>query len=323
MELAATLMDAPLAFFTVVDAERSWYHAAVGIPQDLSSGAVEGSFCKYVITSTEPLVVGDAAADVRTTGNRALAEMGVRAWAGHPVRDPDGQILGSFCVVDTTPRARVEESRTELDALRARQYQVLELLQRSLLPTTVPWVAGLDVAVRYESASRASGLGGDWYDVIELADSRVALVIADVAGHDAQAVATMAQLRPSLHAFARDALRLSEVLGRLHRLMVELGASRFLTAFYGTWDPTNSSLRFQSAEHPPLILASSSRDTEICTAGRPGLLGTSALTPGSDEHRSESVESIADALMREASPSTGWDDDVALLVGRCHDRPTG
>ena len=393
VELAATLMDAPLAFFTVVDDERSWYHAAVGIPEDLDSGAVEGSFCKYVIASTEPLVVGDAAADVRTIGNPAIASMGVRAWAGHPVRDPDGHILGSFCVVDTSPRdwtdrdvellavlaaaaddevanhrmrmaeidarARFEESRTELDVLRASQYEVLELLQRSLLPTSVPPVAGLEIAVRYESASHASGLGGDWYDVVELADSRVALVIADVAGHDAQAVATMAQLRPSLHAFARDVLRPSEVLGRLHRLMVELGASRFLTAFYGTWDPTSASLRFQSAGHPPLILARSGGRAGVCEAGRAGLLGSPALEPGTeeheivldqddvfavftdglferhdrsfddgldgllgiiDEHHGESVESIADALMREARSSDGWDDDVALLVARA--RPT-
>ena len=42
-----------------------------------------------------------------------------------------------------------------------------------------------------------------------------------------------------------------------------------------------------------------------------------------DEHRSESAQSIADALMRDASPSTGWDDDVALLVGRRHDQTSG
>ena len=42
-----------------------------------------------------------------------------------------------------------------------------------------------------------------------------------------------------------------------------------------------------------------------------------------DEHRSESVESIADAVMREASPSVGWDDDVALLVGRRRERSGG
>lgn len=396
VELAAALLESPLAFFTVVDSERSWYHAAVGIPDGVDSGAVEGSFCKYVIASGEPLVVRDVTADSRTIGNPAIESLGVRAWAGHPVRDPDGVILGSFCVVDTEPRdwsardiellgvlaaaaddevenhrirlfeaearTALETGRFELDALRERQHELLALMQRSLLPVKIPDVEGLDLALRYESANTTSGLGGDWYDVITLGDGRTALVIADVAGHDAQAVATMAQLRPSLHAFARDMVEPAAVLTRLHELMVEVGTQRFLTIFYATWEPATARLRFQSAGHPPPIVAPVGKDASICEEGRTTILGSPvsaptqiehemglgpgdafivftdglferrdldfdaglrALTRIADAHRDEPVDVIADTLMRESRPTGGWDDDVALLVARRQTRRAG
>lgn len=389
VDLAATLLGTPLAFFTVVDDTRSWYHAAKGVPNDVGSGPVEASFCKYVIASGEPLVVRNAAEDPRTVGNPAIASMGVAAWAGHPVRDPAGEILGSFCVVDTKPRnwsdrdvellgvlaaaaddevanhfgrmaeeearARDDASRSALHALREREHEVLALIQRSLLPAEVPEVAGLEIAVRYQSANPGSGLGGDWYDVISLADRRAGLVIADVVGHDAEAIATMAQLRPILHAFAREEGRPSAVLRRLHGMMLHLGLQRFLTIFYGVWDPETSAIRFQSAGHPPPILVRADCAAEAVESGRTVLLGCESLYPASNEHelllelgdivlvftdglverrnrsfdegiselsrmvidlRTEPVEQIASTLMRNACPPKGYEDDVALLVVR-------
>ena len=307
VELAATLMDAPLAFFTVVDDERSWYHAAVGIPEDLDSGAVEGSFCKYVIASTEPLVVGDAAADVRTIGNPAIASMGVRAWAGHPVRDPDGHILGSFCVVDTSPRdwtdrdvellavlaaaaddevanhrmrmaeidarARFEESRTELDVLRASQYEVLELLQRSLLPTSVPPVAGLDIAVRYESASHASGLGGDWYDVIDLGDDRFLLVVGDVVGHGIESAAAMGKLATATRALAQMEQAPGALLQQLDQLAATDPTTQFASMAIVLVDQRAGELRYSLAGHPPPLLRRADGSIVILDGARSVALG--------------------------------------------------
>lgn len=389
VQLAATLMRTPMAFFTVVDEQRSWYHAAVGVPDDVDSGPVEASFCKYVIASGEPLFVPDAATDARTVGNPAIATMGVAAWAGFPVRDPDGNVLGSFCVVDTEPhawldrdvellgilaaaandeidhhltrgreataRGLVDTSRAIVDDLLRRQRDLLELMQYSLLPTAVPTVDGLEIAVRYQAASTTSALGGDWYDVMDLGGGSSALVVADVSGHDAQSVATMAQLRPSLHALAQDDGRPASVLSRLHALMTETGVERFLTAFYGLWDATSSTLAFQCAGHPPPILIPQGERPRLCEAGRSGLVGafdapeanehrmvldvgdtlvvyTDGLVERRDrsiddtletlietlgERRWPSVEAMADSIMEQARPDAGWEDDVALLIARC------
>jgi serine phosphatase RsbU (regulator of sigma subunit) len=108
-ELAARLTGLPLAFMTLVDERRSYWKATIGTGiagDDTTSrqNTVEESFCQYVIATDGPVVVEDAAADELTRDNPSVEAMGVRAWAGFPVRSPDGHVLGSFCVVDTVPR---------------------------------------------------------------------------------------------------------------------------------------------------------------------------------------------------------------------------
>lgn len=105
-DLAARLMDAPMAFLTLVDGERSFWLSCVGVDTDATGrqNAAEESFCQYVIADRQPCAVSDAAAHPRTRENPSVALLGVRAWAGYPVSDADGTVLGSFCVMDTVPR---------------------------------------------------------------------------------------------------------------------------------------------------------------------------------------------------------------------------
>ncbi|WP_448639687.1 SpoIIE family protein phosphatase [Geodermatophilus sp. URMC 63] len=99
--IAQRLTGAPLAFLTVVDDVRSYWLSAQGLPEGGPvQNTVEESFCQYVLDG-DPLVLPDVTADERTAANPSVTGMGVRAWAGFPVRTPDGQVLGSFCVVDT------------------------------------------------------------------------------------------------------------------------------------------------------------------------------------------------------------------------------
>ncbi|HEV7204089.1 MAG TPA: SpoIIE family protein phosphatase [Jatrophihabitans sp.] len=120
--LASLLLDAPYAFVTVVDATRSYWKSCVGIdatdPADRQN-PVEESFCQYVIATEEPLIIGDAAADPRTAGNPSIESMGVAAWAGYPLRSTSGQVLGTFCVVDTEVRQWTERDAAVLETLAA------------------------------------------------------------------------------------------------------------------------------------------------------------------------------------------------------------
>lgn len=113
--LASTLLDAPLAFLTVVDDERSYWASCVGVSDGSRQNTVEESFCQYVVADAAPFVVSDASTHPRTRDNPSVRRMGVRAWAGYPVMAADGHALGSFCVVDTTPRTW---SASQLETLR-------------------------------------------------------------------------------------------------------------------------------------------------------------------------------------------------------------
>lgn len=116
--LASTLLHTPFAFVTLVDERRSWYKSFIGAPDDAQRwGAVEESFCQYVIGSGHECIIGDARDNAMTRDNRALENMGVVAWAGFPVRAPDGAILGTLCVVDTRPREWTDRDTEVLETL--------------------------------------------------------------------------------------------------------------------------------------------------------------------------------------------------------------
>lgn len=116
--LARQVLDAPFAFLTVVDAQRSFWKAAQGIPADAArQNTLDESFCQYVVDSGEPLVLGDVRLDERTRSNPSIQSMGVVAWAGFPVHTPEGHVLGTLCVVDTVPRRWTAEQQSMLAAL--------------------------------------------------------------------------------------------------------------------------------------------------------------------------------------------------------------
>ncbi|MBI3790811.1 MAG: GAF domain-containing sensor histidine kinase [Gemmatimonadetes bacterium] len=85
------------------------------------------SFCQHVVASGEPLVVEDAPHHPLVHDNLAIAGMGVIAYAGMPLRTEDGEVLGSFCTVDTTPRVWSPEELGILEDLAAQVMTELRL----------------------------------------------------------------------------------------------------------------------------------------------------------------------------------------------------
>ena len=120
--LAAQLLDCPYALVTLVDDRRSFWKSCIGVesvdPADRQI-EVESSFCQYVVADEQPLFVNDTAADPRTSGNPSVTGRGVAAWAGFPLRSVNGQILGTFCVIDTVARSWTEQDVQVLQTLSA------------------------------------------------------------------------------------------------------------------------------------------------------------------------------------------------------------
>jgi serine phosphatase RsbU (regulator of sigma subunit)/anti-sigma regulatory factor (Ser/Thr protein kinase) len=147
-------------------------------------------------------------------------------------------------------------------------------LQRSVLPTTLPRMEGVQLAARYVPGTVELNVGGDWFDAIPLRDSRLGLVVGDVVGKGVGAAATMAQLRNALRAFSLDRTRPSSTLTRLNRLSEEVLETTFATVVYAVVDPRSLVCRYSSAGHPPPLVAFPDGRIELLEGGRGLPLGT-------------------------------------------------
>jgi PAS domain S-box-containing protein len=136
-----------------------------------------------------------------------------------------------------------------------REAHTSHTLQRNLLPPVPPSVPGLAVAVRYLAASLGADVGGDFYDVVPLPGTEVALAVGDVVGHDITAAAVMGQLRSVYRSLLADRPPPSALIDRLQAGWSLLGLQRMATALFASLDPVTGQLRIASAGHlPPLLV---------------------------------------------------------------------
>jgi PAS domain S-box-containing protein len=137
-----------------------------------------------------------------------------------------------------------------------REHKIAETLQRSLLPERLPLIEGVELAARYLPGARGAAIGGDWYDVLERPDGRVALVVGDVVGHGLRAAATMGQLRNAFRAYGLVESSPAEVVARINRLVMSGVEEAMATVLYAVLDRETGELSFTAAGHPPpLVLA--------------------------------------------------------------------
>ncbi|MFH8337770.1 SpoIIE family protein phosphatase [Streptomyces sp. AM6-12] len=165
----------------------------------------------------------------------------------------------------------------------AREHTLAVTLQRSLLPRALPEQSALDVAYRYLPAQ--SGVSGDWFDVIPLPGSRVALVVGDVVGHGLHAAATMGRLRTAVHNFSTLDLPPDELLSHLDDLVGRIdqdeggaedaGEIVGATCLYAIYDPVTRRCAMARAGHlaPALVYPDGSVDYPELPAGPPLGLG--------------------------------------------------
>ncbi|WP_159776171.1 SpoIIE family protein phosphatase [Streptomyces sp. HM190] len=144
-----------------------------------------------------------------------------------------------------------------------REHALAVTLQRSLLPRGLPEQSAVDVGYRYLPAQ--SGVSGDWFDVIPLPGSRVAMVVGDVVGHGLHAAATMGRLRTAVHNFSTLDLPPDELLSHLDDLVGRIDQDEACTespaavvgatCLYAIYDPTTRRCTLARAGHlaPALV----------------------------------------------------------------------
>ena len=274
-----------------------------------------------VLRTREPLFLPSREAYLGTFPGQAtvIDATGKGAWAFLPLT-VSGRSLGSLTVsfdeardfppdeqsllvsvggllAQTLARARLRDSERTLAAE----------LQRQLLPRALPTMPGLVATARYLAATDGMGVGGDWYDVLELPGDRVALVIGDVQGHTMRAAAVMGQLRNALRAYAAEGHEPAAVMSRTNRLMGELDPGIFATCAIVEVDLRSSVSRLVLAGHPPPVR----RTADGRTSSLDGPVGPPlGVVPGQEYeaatltlHRGDTLVLFTDGLVEDSARS--------------------
>jgi PAS domain S-box-containing protein len=151
-----------------------------------------------------------------------------------------------------------------------REHEAAVILQRSLLPESLPHVEGLSFAARYEPAAPGLEVGGDWYEVVRCADGSVGLTIGDVAGRGVRAASVMGRIRPALRGLVAEGHAPAEAVRRLDQLIKEGDRPEMTTVFHLRFDPRTGSAEYVRAGHPPaLVRLADGRVEELFGAGAP------------------------------------------------------
>ncbi|MEG3616268.1 ATP-binding SpoIIE family protein phosphatase [Isoptericola haloaureus] len=171
----------------------------------------------------------------------------------HPGRPEPDHVSTVVEVVARRAGTAVDNAR-----LYAREHRLAEALQRAMLPEQAD-VTGLDVWTYYAPNAEHAQVGGDWYDVLQIADGTVGLVIGDVVGHDVEAAAAMGQLRSVVRAYAYELTTPGTVLDRVDQLVAGMRVPRPASMVYAALEHLTEddtwALEYTRAGHlPPLLL---------------------------------------------------------------------
>lgn len=325
------------------------------------------------------LAVAASRAAVAAAVAEHLPEIAGAAWATleqgrHPGTAPDGVTVdGTTLRIGVLNLGWTDEPHPDVDLLarlrtvgdlvaqaveRAErhdsEHELVAALQHRFLAAAAVEPAGARLACRYLPASRAVGIGGDWYDVVDHGDGRFALVVGDVTGHGVDAVTAMAQLRTLLNGLLRAGEPIATVFERVET-MVDRSERLFASAAVFDVDARAGTLDYASAGHPWALLRRPGGAVEVLDGAQRALLGASlspadpaavafgpgdvlvAYTDGLVERRDEpitagierlvgvlrslpddvDVDSVADALLRAGgvmSGDAGALDDDVALV---------
>jgi serine phosphatase RsbU (regulator of sigma subunit) len=237
------------------------------------------------LASKEAILSADAASDSRFDSSQSIADLQIRSVMCAPLVNGEGIALGVIQLDTMDQRQRFQKDDLDLLASIASQAAVaidnaelheaqliqreverdLELahkVQRGLLPSAPPKVAGYQFYDFYEAANQ---VGGDYYDYVELQDGRVAVVLGDVSGHGVSAALVMAKLSGEVRFHLASATSASEALTRINTSFCRSGwEDKFVTFVIAILDPVKHEIVVANAGHmAPLLRNSSGKILEI------------------------------------------------------------
>ncbi|MGA7050590.1 MAG: SpoIIE family protein phosphatase [Mycobacterium sp.] len=231
-------------------------------------------------------------------------------------------------------------------------------LQRAMLPPVQPPPG---FVVRYEPAVPPLEIGGDWYDVLPIGGNRIGIVVGDCVGRGLPAAAVMGQLRSSARALLINGAQPALLLEQLDSAASLIPNAYCTTVFLAILDTESGVLQYSNAGHMPPVLvgAGSGSDSKVFTDARSVPLavcrdeprpqasqvlplGSTLMlyTDGLVERKHEPIDdgigratdvlvetmnlpldAVADTILTDLAPASGYDDDVAMVIYRHQQAP--
>jgi len=256
---------------------------------------------------------------------RGLLSASFSTWEGRKVRTytitPRGRRYLKSASVAWEQSASLLSGLLEEQDRQKRELELAREVQAYFLPSLTPASGlGLDMAGRYRPARE---VGGDYYDVIRLSDTAVALALGDVSGKGIAAALLMATLRAFVRSQPGNPEQLAADMSRLNHLLRESCVSnRFATLFYAVYDATQSDLVYVNAGHLPPVVLDSAADTAPIQlrSGGPvlGLLPDCTYEVGRVRFDAGSVLVAYSDGLTEACDPTGsdWGDERLISTAR-------
>jgi len=256
-----------------LDDERSWIHTLPDVSDEERRG-LERLQTELLL----PLMVRERLLGVISLSQKKSEE----AYSGSDVR-----LLSSVAAqaAMALENARLTAAIADEVAQRERLNRELEIareVQEHLFPTVLPPIDGLD----YAGACRpALGVGGDYYDFIELPGGKLGVAIGDVSGKGISAALVMSSLQAALRSQTMTgAGDLAGIVSRIHTLVYQAStASRYATFFFAEYDPASGELRYVNAGHNAPMVFREVGTVDRLEAGGPviGLLKRSTFQEAS------------------------------------------
>jgi len=273
MDLSIEAVGASRGVLMTLEGEELVVRAARG-----EGFRISGMVRDRVINEKTSLLVRDARLDQAFAERMSIVQQQIRSMLAVPLQTEDRVIgliyldsphfvheftkddLNLLTVMANVAAIRIEHTRLaeveQAEKLLARDLEQAAEIQRRLLPSAAPDVAGFDLA-GYNSPCRT--VGGDYYDFLTYPDGRVAIIVADVSGKGMPAALLMSSLQARVQVLFDDPQDLAALVTRLNRIIVGNSPSnRFISFFIGILNPETGEITYVNAGHNPPLVARSS-----------------------------------------------------------------
>jgi hypothetical protein len=331
--LAARVFDASWASITVLDGDQAWFPSAQGF--DISLMPREDTFCSRTTSQARLTVVPDASLDPDYADLPAVVNDGIRFYAGVPLSDPLGNVIGVFCIYDHAPRTIPGTDLETLEDLAAWAQQELigssEMLragkvQKAMLPAAPIHRAGWKVD---GICLPALAVGGDLFD-FALTNDVVHIGLGDVMGKGTGAALVGAGVRAAVRSTHPDVVSGVDLGATTHRVARTLQGDldrneSFVTLFQCAIDTATGALRYVDAGAGLcVVLRTDGSVDRLLGSDRPlGILPEDTWT---EHHTSlapgDRMLVFSDGLLDLLDDQVEWWHEVGRLVG-AHAEPAG